>query len=286
MKITTHDPQDKTCIRCKSTKPRKDFTKDSARKDGLSSYCRQCSRAKQKTPGAIAARRANRQREEVRRKRSEDEAMRRYVETHGSLEGFTFEYKSKEEIQREAAQRAKEEAHRRTKRAEQRRKLVAAKPWLSSALTKAESYRLRYKLDPIFMLRERLKRQIAKKLEKDRPEEKPSLNGFADILEASPGVLKFESPCAVERILGYPLDFLLQSLTSQFDSGMSVEVPSSWQIDHKIPQRVFNLSDPAEARDCWAIDNLQPLRPSENSRKAHSLDRVIASNFEEEASGI
>ncbi|NVK25224.1 MAG: hypothetical protein HWE10_09880 [Gammaproteobacteria bacterium] len=267
------DPHDKTCIRCKATKPRKDFTKDSRRKDGLSSYCRLCSRAKQKTPEAVAARKANRQREEVRRKRVEAEAKRRYKKKHGTLEGFTYEYRPLTEIKAEAERKAKEEAERRVQRAKQREEVVKANPWMSSALTKAEAYRLRYRLDPLFMLKERLKRQIMKKLERDRPEERPSLNAFADVLEAAPGVKKYDSPCSIERILGYPLEDLLASLSAKFTTGMSLEVPSSWQIDHEIPQAAFNLSDPADARECWDITNLRPLSPSANSRKGQLSDK-------------
>ena len=150
---------------------------------------------------------------------------------------------------------------------------------MSPTLTEAEAYRLRYRLDPLFMLKERLKRQIMKKLERDRPEERPSLNAFADVLEATPGVKKYDSPCSIERILGYSLEDLLRSLSSKFTKGMSLEVPSSWQIDHEIPQCAFNLSDPAEARECWDITNLRPLTPSENSRKAYYVDTKTAEHL-------
>ncbi len=270
------DPHDKTCISCKETKARSEFTKDSRRKDGLSSYCRLCTRAKQKTPEAVAARKVRRQREDVRRKHREGEAKRQYKKKYGTLEGFTYEYRTLAEIKAEAERKAKEEAQRRVERAKQREEIIKANPWMSSALTKAEAYRLRYRLDPLFMLKERLKRQIMKKLERDRPEERPSLNAFADVLEATPGVKKYDSPCSIERILGYPLEDLLRSLFSKFTTGMSLEVPSSWQVDHEIPQVAFNLSEPEDARECWDITNLRPLSPSANSRKGQLSDKRTA----------
>lgn len=270
------DPLDKTCSRCKVTKPRSEFTKESRRKDGLNSRCRECTRASQKTPQAVAARRARRQREDIKRKRAEYSAKQRYIKRHGTLEGFSFEYKPLEQLEAERKQRAQEESKRQAERASQRAKLMKEKPWLSSALSNSEAFRLRYRLDPLFMLRERLKRQIVKKLQRDRPEERPSIKAFADILEATSNIEKFESSCSIERIIGYSIEDLLESLVAQFKPGMSLEVPSSWQIDHDTPQRIFNLSDPAQARECWALGNLQPLHQSENVRKAHREDKQFA----------
>ena len=270
----------KTCITCGETKRLEDFTKDKARKDGHSSYCRLCTRAKQKTPEAKARRKANRQQESVRKKRLESNAKSRYLKRHGTLEGFTYKYRPIVQIKAEAKKKRDDEVQNKALRATQREAVSKSKPWLNTIFSKTESYRIRYKLDPKFMLKERLKRQLAKKLARDRPEERPSLKVFAQILEATPGVTVYTSPCVVERILGYPLEDLLESLTLQFKTGMSLSVPSSWQIDHDIPQRVFNLSDPKQVRECWALGNLQPLSRSENSRKARIGDRETAELFD------
>jgi hypothetical protein len=86
-------------------------------------------------------------------------------------------------------------------------------------------------------------------------------------------VEEYESPCSIERILGYSLEDLFRSLSSKFTTEMSLEALSSWQIDHEIPQAAFNLSDPQDARECWDITNLRPLSPSANSHKAQFVDR-------------
>nr|CAI9751344.1 endonuclease VII [uncultured phage]CAI9752228.1 endonuclease VII [uncultured phage] len=70
-----------------------------------------------------------------------------------------------------------------------------------------------------------------------------------------------------ETLVPYNLEQLKQHLGSQFTSEMSWNnYGSYWEIDHIIPQNLFNIII-AESRDfqiCWSLLNLRPLEKSAN----------------------
>ena len=74
-------------------------------------------------------------------------------------------------------------------------------------------------------------------------------------------------------LTGYSIDALMAHLEAQFHSGMSWDNYGhgcgAWEIDHKRPVRSFKFSsaEDQEFKECWALENLQPLWTSVNRKK-------------------
>jgi len=62
---------------------------------------------------------------------------------------------------------------------------------------------------------------------------------------------------------------LIAHLESQFKLGMSWQNMDKWHIDHKKPLSKFNFTsyEDKEFKECWALENLQPLWAEENLKK-------------------
>ncbi len=75
--------------------------------------------------------------------------------------------------------------------------------------------------------------------------------------------------CKWESLLGYSVKELKAHLESQFREGMTWEkfLGGGIHIDHIIPRMNFNYTSPndPEFKECWALSNLQPIWPRENS---------------------
>lgn len=72
-----------------------------------------------------------------------------------------------------------------------------------------------------------------------------------------------------QDILDYDLEDLKEHLRNQFKPGMSFNNYGHWHIDHIKPRSSFDISgiDDPELKECWALDNLQPLWAEENLSK-------------------
>ena len=73
-----------------------------------------------------------------------------------------------------------------------------------------------------------------------------------------------------EKILGYELSDLMQTIEKEFRDGMCWEnYGAIWHIDHIIPLARFHYNSPedAEFKKAWALGNLQPLLIAENLQK-------------------
>lgn len=77
-----------------------------------------------------------------------------------------------------------------------------------------------------------------------------------------------------EIIAGYSLNDLMNHLESQFKEGMSWDNYGSWHIDHIIPISSWNLKSvqQKEFKDCWGLNNLQPLWALDNIRKGNKVE--------------
>ncbi len=69
------------------------------------------------------------------------------------------------------------------------------------------------------------------------------------------------------ELIGCPVEDLKSYLQSKFQEGMSWENYGEWHIDHIRPCASFNLTDPAQQKECFHFSNLQPLWAEENMRK-------------------
>jgi len=73
------------------------------------------------------------------------------------------------------------------------------------------------------------------------------------------------------ELTGCSKEELIQHLESQFSEGMTWENWSlnGWHIDHIRPVSSFDLSDPAQVKECFHYSNLQPLWAIDNLKKSN-----------------
>jgi len=74
-----------------------------------------------------------------------------------------------------------------------------------------------------------------------------------------------------EKLVGYTLKDLMEHLEKQFDGKMNWgNYGSYWEIDHRKPIALFKYNSPEdpEFKQCWSLENLQPLEKIENIRKS------------------
>jgi hypothetical protein len=70
------------------------------------------------------------------------------------------------------------------------------------------------------------------------------------------------------ELLGCTIDQLWDHLEHQFQPGMTRENHGSvWHIDHAKPCASFDLTAPAQQRECFGFMNLQPLFTADNLNK-------------------
>ena len=133
------------------------------------------------------------------------------------------------------------------------------KPWNATGLSEAQQWRTRYRLDPEFALKERMRNQLKKKQKR---------SGIGDTMRAA--INRNGRSNAVEAALGYTIAELRAHLEKQFIGGMN------WQrfhageihIDHITPQADFDLQNDDEWRACWALGNLRPMLGADNLAKS------------------
>ena len=81
-----------------------------------------------------------------------------------------------------------------------------------------------------------------------------------------------------ETLVGYTVEDLMKHLESQFEPWMNWDNYGKWEIDHKKPRSLFHYTCPEdpEFKECWALENLQPLERNVNRRKNNHylLDKI------------
>ena len=82
-------------------------------------------------------------------------------------------------------------------------------------------------------------------------------------------LLDSKRKCKWENLLGYSVEELKAHLESQFTEGMTWDkfFGGGIHIDHVIPRMNFNYisSNDLQFKQCWALSNLRPIWPKENS---------------------
>ena len=121
-------------------------------------------------------------------------------------------------------------------------------------------YRIRYKYDTEFNLKERLRNQLTKQKKKY-----PNLD-YAIRQAAS----KNQNTKYLD-ILGYSKEELKNHLEKQFTKDMTWQAfrNGDIHIDHIKPQSLFNLKDINDVKECWSLNNLQPLWAKDNIAKSN-----------------
>ena len=71
------------------------------------------------------------------------------------------------------------------------------------------------------------------------------------------------------QLLGYSIEELMAHLEKLFLDGMTWENYGEWHVDHKKPMTSFKFDsvDDPEFKECWKLDNLQPLWGADNLSK-------------------
>ena len=71
----------------------------------------------------------------------------------------------------------------------------------------------------------------------------------------------------------YTVSELRRHIENQFKPGMSWANYGEWEIDHIIPKSAFNYKSEQDAqfKQCWALNNIQPLWVAENQKKQNKI---------------
>lgn len=81
-----------------------------------------------------------------------------------------------------------------------------------------------------------------------------------------------------EDLVEYTLEELKDRLESLFTEGMSWENygKTGWTIDHIRPVESFNITSEEceDFKECWKLENLQPLWHEDNSRKGAKYENI------------
>lgn len=70
-------------------------------------------------------------------------------------------------------------------------------------------------------------------------------------------------------LLGYTIEELMNHLEKQFTEGMTWQNYGEWHVDHIKPMALFEFTstDDEEFKECWKLENLQPLWCKDNLSK-------------------
>lgn len=129
------------------------------------------------------------------------------------------------------------------------------KPWNNPRLSSGEKWKLRYKGDELFAMRERIRSAERKQHKRARTDE---------LLRTA--IANQKRSRSIESRLGYTLKALKDHLEKQFTRGMSWDRFKAGEIhiDHITPKSLFNISDDDEYRACWCLSNLRPMWAKDN----------------------
>ena len=121
-------------------------------------------------------------------------------------------------------------------------------------------YRVKYRYDTDFNIKEKLRNQLIKKKKKY-----PNLDYSLRLAVSENQNTKYLD------ILGYKKEELKNHLEKQFTKDMTWKAFRNGKIhiDHIKPQSLFNLKDINDIKECWSLNNLQPLWAKDNIAKSN-----------------
>ena len=272
---------EKTCPQCHKTKHIDGFGLVKRRRPSgnvlvnVHSWCIDCRRIKakeaaerkRKTPEGLAAYRDARARHRQRIGGRKAERDRSKV----VFEGKTMTHAEMIAIKRQrceqkAADAERQKVERAAKREQKLREKIKQKPWTDPTITSAEKFKIRYRLDPEFNIKERLRASMRRKRQGHK---------MGDLIRAA--MKRNGSSPKFESFAGYSVAELKAHLERQFTKGMTWEKFNAGEIhiDHIVPVTAFDLSDVDQLRDAWQITNLRPLWAKENIQKSNKRQFLI-----------
>ena len=138
--------------------------------------------------------------------------------------------------------------------------------WKDHRLNPGDIYRVRYREDESFAIKERIRNQLTKAAKR---------SGIADHMRQA--INRQGNSSVVESKLGYTIQELTTHLERQFSKGMTWGSFKRGEIhiDHVRPQASFDLSNNDEWSDCWSLPNLQPLWAKDNLEKSDKNYKLL-----------
>lgn len=76
-------------------------------------------------------------------------------------------------------------------------------------------------------------------------------------------------------LVDYTIDDLMKHLEKQFDDKMTWDnYCSYWEVDHIKPRSLFKFTteEDKKFKECWSLNNLQPLEKEENRKKSNKYE--------------
>lgn len=229
----------KTCTKCKKEKLFEEYNKNKRYKNGLDPQCKECLKEKYHS-------RRDKQLESQRKWRDKNKDYQKEWAKDNKkrieyLKNYYQENKEKYITRKQEWQKNNPE-----KAAEARQKYIA------NNRDKVNQYHREWKKnrrenDVQYKLKELMSRRVRKEL-----------NDFMSV---------GKSKSTVEYI-GCNIDELKEYIESKFCVDMGwADYGKTWEIDHIIPCKAWDLTDDFQNFCCWNYRNLQPLMRAENRRK-------------------
>lgn len=265
----------KPCNTCGIIKPLSEFYKSKPYKDGHQNICKDCKREKYRDyQREYSAKYRQENKEELKEKKRE------YYKNNINLfkeKGHSYYLKNKDQHKQRNKKyyeenRKKVRAQATIYRNKNKIKLNAQKKiYYKNNKEKHAKWHRDYAIRNKGIPNEA--RRLRDKKRKQNPTVRLNLsisNGIRNSLKTGKNGRHWES------LVGYTVSDLVKHFESLFKDGMTWNNYgiSGWHIDHKIPiswWEIESAEDPA-FKQCWALDNLQPLWASENCSKQ---DRYI-----------
>ena len=239
----------KVCPKCKKEKPLsvEFFYRNRSTKSGFSSHCKECTLKQVKEYN---------QRPEVKeRKRERDKEYRQRPEVKERKRERDKEYRQRPEIKERKRERDK--VYYQRPEVKERVKVYYQRPEIKERVKerKRERQKEMYKNNPEFRLSSNVRSSLSKSLKK----------------------FKLKKENKTFEILDFTLLDLINHLEPQFDERMNWDnYGSYWHLDHIRPVSSFSFksTDCPEFKECWNLNNLQPLEASENISKSSFFEGV------------
>jgi len=225
-----------TCSRCGVTKPVGMFNRDSGRIKGVNSVCKECRNARRRQLYAESPGKAKARQAKWYRANPEKERAR--------VAAWRKANPEKSKAQSAAWRKANPE----------KSKARQAK-WRKANPDKARAIRNRYAV-------KKRKEDVGTRL---RHNLRSRLNS---LLRGRP------KASTTMALVGCSIAFLKEHLVARFQPGMSWENygKGGWDVDHARPCASFDLTDPAQQRECFHYSNLQPMWHLPNLKKSDKWD--------------
>lgn len=248
----------KFCLTCNTWKDISEFGNKAKTKDGLNSQCKACVRAyRLRSLDRIKAYEEDHREEHKAYMKAYHEVLRQ----ERKIKEQKYYEEHKEEIEQQKEQRRLKAIENKKKYTYEHREeaKARAKKYYWEHLEKYKAY----------------EQTEARKQSRKLQDMKRSKNVFYRINKAFAQGMRHSLKSNKagqhwEDLIPYTLQQVREHLESQFTPSMSWDnYGTYWEIDHIIPQNLFNIQSPEdkEFKICWSLANLRPLKKSLNRQR-------------------